>query len=131
MPDAAPAAPDDVPTIALERWSGPWPDDDRDADFKAEVAAYGRLDPLHTLRGLSAGTGIPIGALARYVLARFATTGSEGLLHLGGATVERMWAATEAAEATGSDEARLAAYRTLRGMLSWLRVPLQEPGPAR
>lgn len=116
------------PTVTLERWAGPWPPDDRDANFKAEVAAYGRLDPLHTLRGLAAGTGIPVGALARYVLARFATTGSEGLLHLGGATVERMWATTEAAEAAGTDEARLEAYRALRAMVSWLRVPLDAPG---
>ena len=113
------------PTLTLERWDGPWPDDDPDAAFKAEVAAYGRLDPLHTLAGLSAHTGIPVGALARYVLARFATTGSEGLLHLGGATVERMWATCEAAERDGSDEARLTAYRTLRGMVSWLRAPLR------
>jgi hypothetical protein len=113
--------------VTLQRWRGPWGDDDPDAAFKAEVVAYGRLDPLETLRGLAAHTGVPVGALARYVLARFATTGSEGLLHLGGATVERMWAACEAAEAAGTDEARLAAYGTLRGMLSWLRVPLQGP----
>ncbi|MPY93560.1 MAG: hypothetical protein GEV08_11015 [Acidimicrobiia bacterium] len=114
------------PSLVLARWRGPWADDDPDAAFKAEVAAYGRLDPLETLRGLSAHTGIPVGALALYVLARFATTGSEGLLHLGGATVERMWATCEAAEATATDAARLEAYRTLRGMLSWLRAPLAD-----
>ncbi len=117
----------DEPTVRLERWTGPWADDDPDAAFKAEVAAYGRLDPLHTLAGLSAHTRVPVGALARYVLARFATTGSEGLLHVGGATVERMWAACQTAEEADDDEARLEAYRTLRGMVSWLRVPLNAP----
>ena len=116
----------DDPHLSLERWRGSWPEDDPDANFKAEVVAYGRLDPLQTLQGLASRTGIPVGALARYVLARFATTGSEGLLHLGGATVERMWATCQAAEAAATDAARLDAYRVLRGMLSWLRVPLDD-----
>ncbi|MDY7105876.1 MAG: DUF6027 family protein [Actinomycetota bacterium] len=123
--DGRPAT--DEPVVRLERWVGPWPDDDRDAAFKAEVAASMVLDPLATLRGLSEYSGIPVGALARFVLARYATTGSEGLLHLGSATVERMWARCEEAEAAGTDEARIEAYRTLAGMISWLRVPLQAP----
>jgi hypothetical protein len=117
--------PDEV--VVLERWRGEWAADDPDATFKAEVAAYGLADPLHTLRGMSANLGIPVGALARYVLARWATAGSEGLLHLGGSTVERMWRLCEAAERDGGDEARLAAYRELREIVSWLRYPLQHP----
>lgn len=120
----------DDPVVRLERWRGPWPDDDPDAAFKAEVAASSVLDPLETLRGLSDHSGIPVGALARFVLARYATTGSEGLLHLGSATVERMWALCEEAEAADRDEARLEAYRSLVGMISWLRVPLQAPSAA-
>jgi hypothetical protein len=112
------------PVVRLERWAGPWADDDPDANFKAEVAAYGLADPLQTLRGLSQAVGVPVGALARYVLARWATAGSEGLLQMGGSTVERMWGLCEAAEADGRDEARLAAYHRLRPMLSWLRAPL-------
>jgi hypothetical protein len=61
------------------------------------------------------------------VLARYATTGSEGLLHLGGATVERLWALAEEAEAAGTDEARLDAYAAMRDIVSWLRVPLHSP----
>jgi hypothetical protein len=105
-----------------------WESDDPDAAFKAEVADYGRLDPLVTLRGLSAHTGIPVGALARYVLARFATTGSGGLLELGPAMVARLREPVLRAEAEGTDEARLAAYRELAGMLSWLAAPLDDPG---
>lgn len=32
--------------------------------------------------------------------------------------------------AEGTDEARLSAYEQLRQMLSWLRLPLADPGPA-
>jgi Family of unknown function (DUF6027) len=118
----------ETPVLVLERWTGPWADDDPDANFKAEVAAYTLADPLETLRGLSAATAVPVGALARYVLARWATAGSEGLLQVGGSTVERMWQRCEAAEAVGTDEARLAAYHQLRPMLSWLRAPLHDEG---
>jgi hypothetical protein len=114
-------------TVFLERWNGPWAPDDRDANFKAEVASYGLLDPLTTLRTMSAAMDIPVGALVRYVLARWATAGSEGLLQLGGGTVQRMWALCEAAESAGTAEARLEAYAQLRHMIAWLRVPLEDP----
>lgn len=113
---------DDAPLVRLERWFGPWPDGDPDANFKTDVALYSRLDPLNTLQTLSRNTGIPLGALCRYVLARWAAGGSEGLLELGPSTVGRMWQACEAAEAEGSDVARLRAYEQLRQMLSWLRA---------
>jgi len=129
-PDTPSARPSDAhtaPSIVLERWNGPWADDDPDANFKAEVARYRLVDPLHTLRGLSAHTGIPLGALARYVLARYATTGSEGLLQLGGATVRQMADRCAAAEAEATDEARLDAYRALADIVSWLAVPAEDP----
>lgn len=113
--------------MTLERWTGPWAEDDPDANFKAEVADYTRLDPLQTLRGLSAHTGIPLGALVRYVLARFATTGSGGLLELGPTMVHRLWEPVAEAEEAGTDEARLAAYRAVAAQLSWLRFPLEHP----
>lgn len=112
------------PVIELSAWEGPWPEDDRDANFKADVALYAKLDPLVTLRGLSEGTGIPVGALAHYVLAKYATSGSGGLLEIGPVMVNRLWESIEAAESAGTDEARLAAYDQLRSMISWLRVPL-------
>lgn len=83
-------------------------------------------DPLATLRGLSSTTGIPVGALCRYVLTRWAAGGSEGLLEIGPVMVERLWATCERAEEAGTDVARLAAYEQLREMLSWLRLPLGE-----
>ncbi len=114
--------------VALERYRGPWTDDDPDANFKADVALYANLDPLKTLRGLGEATGLSIGALAHYVLARYATSGSGGLLELGPTMVERLWALVAEAEAAGTDEARLDAYGQLRALLSWLRVPLEHDG---
>lgn len=115
---------EDEPTIRLERWTGPWAAADPDANFKADVALYSLLDPLQTLHGLAARTGVPDGALARYVLARWASGGGEGLLELGPSTVARMWDACERAEAEGSTAARLQAYTQLREMLAWLRAGL-------
>ncbi len=117
--------PEEEPLVRLERWTGPWADDDAHARFKAEVALYSLLDPLQTIAGLSALTGVPAGALCRYVLARWASGGSEGLLELGSSTVGRMWQTCLEAESAGTDAARLGAYETLRGMLSWLRAGME------
>lgn len=114
-----------TPTVRLDSWQGPWPDDDPDANFKHEVALYAHADPLSTITNLSAALDIPVGALVRYVLARWASGGSAALLELGPTMVERLWEPVEAAEADGSDAARLAAYDQLRQMISWLRLPLQ------
>ncbi len=125
--DRAAREPDNE-VVTLERYRGPWAGDDPDANFKSDVALYANLDPLVTLRGLGQATGLSVGALAHYVLARYATTGSAGLLELGPTMVERLWAPVELAEANGTAEARLAAYHELRALLSWLRVPLEGDG---
>ncbi len=111
--------------MQLEPYTGTWAPDDPDANFKAAVAEYTRLDPLPTFERLSANTGIPVGALVRYALVRWAAEGSEALLALGPRLVERLADVVRAAEEDGTDEARLAAYDTLRQMISWLRVPLE------
>lgn len=116
--------------IVLEPYAGPWAADDPDANFKREVAEYTRVDPIETLAALSGRTGIPVGALARYVLVKWAAEGSEALLALGPRTVERLWRVIAEAEVTGTDEARLAAYDVLRQMVSWLRAPLDQGGTA-
>jgi hypothetical protein len=41
--------------------------------------------------------------------------------------VNRLWEPVEQAESTGTDTARLDAYRQLRQMLSWLRLPVAAP----
>ena len=113
--------------VDLAPWTGPWPDDDKDANFKADVALYAKVDPLHTVRGLSRSTGVPIGAVVRWVLARWASEGAGGLLELGPTMTRRLEEVCRTADVAGTDEARLAAYSQLRQMISWLHYPLDHP----
>ena len=114
-------------TITLEGWRGPWPDDDKDANLKADIALYAHVDPLRTVRGLSESINVPIGAIVHYVLARWASEGASGLLELGPTMSRRLEAVCVEAEAAGSPEARLAAFGQLRQMISWLNYPLEHP----
>ena len=116
---------DDEPEVRLVRWAGPWSENDPDANLKADIALYGKVDPLATVANLAAAVDVPVGAVVRYVLARWASAGSEGLLAAGPSVVNRMWATCVEAEAVGDDEARLAAYAELRQMVAWLRLPLE------
>src|SRR5579863_9728045 len=111
-------------TITLEVWDGPWDPDDPDHNYKREIALYSVQDPMPTLRALAQAVGVPVGAVARYVLSRYATTGSGGLLEIGPTMVRRLWEPVERAEEAGHDDARLQAYSQLKEMLSWLRLPL-------
>jgi hypothetical protein len=120
--------PGDHPTsIRLDPWTGPWPADDKDANLKADVALYAKVDPLRTVRGLSKSTDIPEGAIVRWVLARWASEGASGLLELGPTMTRRLNKVCTDAEEAGTDEARLAAFHQLRQMLSWLQHPLDHP----
>ncbi|NRQ32733.1 hypothetical protein HII36_12910 [Nonomuraea sp. NN258] len=128
MAETSPRPEDDgEQVLRLDRWKGEWARDDPHAAFKAEVQLYGLLDPLVTLRGMSADLDVPVGAIARYVLAKWATGGSGGLLELGPEMVPKLWEPIAAAEEADSDEQRLAAYHRLRQMISWLKVPLDDP----
>lgn len=118
---------DDVPVVRLEPYAGPWADDDRDANLKADVALYSRVDPLRTIRGLSAATTVPEGALVRWVLARWASEGASGLLELGPTFSRRLRDVCATAETADTDAARLAAYHQLHQMISWLNHPLDHP----
>jgi len=118
---------DREPTIRLVQWFGPWPDDDRDANLKSDIALYARTDPLRTIDGLAADIDVPSGAIVRYVLARWASEGASGLLEIGPTMVRRLHGVCVAAEAADDDGARLAAYHQLRQMLSWLHHPLAHP----
>jgi len=114
-------------TITLEGWRGPWPDDDKDANLKADIALYSHVDPLRTVRGLSESIDVPVGAIVHYVLARWASEGASGLLEIGPTMSRRLLKACDDAEAAESDAARLAAYQQLRQMISWLNYPLDHP----
>jgi len=116
--------PDHPRTIELAGWTGPWEPDDPDANFKADVALYSRVDPMETISRLAAAMEIPEGAVVHYVLAKWASGGSGALLELGPSMVHRLWAPVQTAEQDGTDTARLEAYEQLHQMISWLRHPL-------
>jgi hypothetical protein len=117
----------EAPHIRLEPWTGSWEEHDPDANFKREVARLAPVDPLPTLERLSAQLGIPVGALARYVLARWVSAGSEALLELGPTWVRRLARPVADAEREATDEARVAAYHELRALLGWLEAGLDSP----
>lgn len=114
----------DAPTVILEPWRGGWDDDDPDANFKHDVALYSKLDPLSTISNLADRVDVPVGALCRYILAKWASAGAEALLALGPTAVVRMAETIEAAEAADSDGQRLEAYHSIASQISWLRSPL-------
>ncbi len=115
-------------TLELTGWDGPWDPDDPDANFKADVALYAHVDPMATIDNLAAAMAMPAGAVVHYVLAKWASAGSGGLLELGPTMVRRLWGVVEEAEETDSDDARLEAYEQLRQMISWLLLPLVGDG---
>jgi hypothetical protein len=117
-------------SITLVRWRGPWAEDDPDANFKTDVALYANVDPMTTIERLADALNVPEGAIVQYVLAKWTSGGSGGLLELGPTMVHRLWAPIEEAESDDTDEARLRAYEQLRGIVSWLRIPLTEEGDA-
>ena len=111
-------------TVTLDSWTGPWPAGDPDANFKSEIALYAHVDPLTTIENLAANVNVPVGAIVRYVLARWATGGSGGILELGPSMINRLAAVCDEAEAADTNDARLAAYDQLRQMIAWLQLPL-------
>lgn len=97
-------------------------DADPFAGLRVDVAAYADLDPLETLRGLSAASGIPVEQLSHYVLARWASGGSDAILELGVSGVDHLARLVAEAEEAGTDDARLAAYTAIRDVAAWLRA---------
>ena len=104
-----------------------WEAGDPHANFKAEVAKYTLADPLPTLEGLSAATGIPVPCLARYVLVKWAASGADALLAMGPVALEQMRQHVARAEEIGTEAARLDAYAALRQMIAWLTAAQNGP----
>ncbi|HEY3836158.1 MAG TPA: DUF6027 family protein [Bryobacteraceae bacterium] len=109
-------------TLTLEPYRDTWSPDDRDANFKADVACYTTADPLPTLENLSRGTGIPVGCLARYILVKWTASGADALLSMGPIVVRQMQEKIEDAEQAGTGEARLEAYQALKHIVTWLAL---------
>ena len=111
--------------MELTPYRDSWDEHDPHANFKAEVAQYSQLDPLPTLENLSRSTGIPVPSLIRYVLVKYAVSGSDALLAMTPIVFRQMQQQIDQAEAAGTDAARLQAYRALRQIIHWLGL-----GPA-
>jgi len=112
--------------ITLEGYLDTWEANDQHANFKAEVVAYSRLDPMITIDRMSRATNISVGALTKYILAKWAASGSEGLLEIGPRVVDQMNNVIEKAETIGDDPTRLSAYYVLSDIISWLNYPLRK-----
>ena len=110
------------PTVRLEIFEESIDEADPDANFKQDVALYSQIDPMPTLEGMSRSLGLPVGAIARYVLVKWATSGSEGAMEVGPRVVRQMAAVVSEAEGLGEDSARLVAYEKLSGIVSWLET---------
>jgi hypothetical protein len=106
--------------VDLKPYRDTWPEDDRHANFKAEVACYTAADPMPTMENLSRGTGIPVGCLVRYVLVKYAASGSEAIMAMDPIVFRQMREHVARAEAEDSDAARLRAYAALKDMVAWL-----------
>lgn len=97
-----------------------WEDTDPHANFKADVAVYSIADPMPTLENLSRATGVPVPCLIRYVLVKYAASGSDALLAMTPIVLRQMQQHIERAETADTDTARLRAYEALRQMIVWL-----------
>jgi hypothetical protein len=105
----------------LPRYTDTWTADDPHANFKAEVACYTVHDPLPTLERLSAGTGVSVECIVRYVLVKYATSGGDALLAMTPIVFRQMQDIVERAE-QGGEDAKLAAYDSLKNIVQWLAL---------
>jgi hypothetical protein len=122
-----PTLPDARTPLHLTPYRDRWEKDDPHANFKAEVAAYTCADPLPTLEVLSRETGIPLESLVRYILVKWTASGAEAVLAMTPIVFQQMRGHVDAAEAAGTDAARLEAYEALRQMIGWLGAAEAEP----
>lgn len=108
--------------MELKPYEDSWNAYDPHTNFKEEVALYSVADPLPTLENLSKDTGIPIPALIRYILVKYAASGSDAILAMTPYVLRQMQEHITKAESAKSTEARLAAYEALRQMVAWLTI---------
>ena len=112
----------ECPTVRLEIFEEPIDEADPDANFKHDVALYSRIDPMPTLEGMSRNLNLPVGVIARYVLVKWATSGSEGAMELGPRVVKQMAEIVAEAEKSGRIGVKLEALEKLSKMVSWLET---------
>ena len=109
--------------MVLSRFTGPIPSGVK-GRFQQLVADYTLLDPMPTLERLSRSQGIPVGALAKFILVRYCNSGSETLLEIGPEVVRDMLTIVEEASSVGSESTKIVAFEKLQGMIRWLAEPI-------
>ena len=114
-------------SITLEQFIWDSDPSDKDNNFKNDVALYTQEDPLPTVIRLSRNLDIPMGSIVRYILCKWAMSGSESLLDLGPDMVKKISDIFDTAESVGTDQEKLKAYRTVKEIMSWMKVPLDTP----
>jgi len=114
-------------TITLEPYTATWSDDDPDAGFRMMVAEYSALDGLATLEVLARNKNIPTGAVIAFIVGHYSASGSATLLEIGPRVIGQMDSIVHGAESANTDEARISAYESLKAIVSWLKVPLEDP----
>jgi len=112
--------------MQLYPYTDTWDEQDPHANFKADVAHYTIVDPLPTLAGLCQATGVPVPCLIRYVLVKYAASGSDAMMAMGPLVLRQMQEQIDAAEVADTVEARLKAYEALRQIVSWLQAGMRE-----
>jgi hypothetical protein len=113
--------------LEIQPFDGQFSEHDKDANFKHEMSLYSRVDPLKTLDGLSRAIDVPVGAVAHYVLAKWASEGASGILEVGPTMIKKLDKICQDAENSHDDEDRLAAFSRVRQIISWLKYPLDHP----
>ena len=98
--------------------------DDPDNTFRCDVAFYSGIDPMPTIEGMSGQFEIPSGAIAKYVLAKWATSGSDGLLEIGPGVVRQMARLAREAELEMNETKKAQAYQRIGKIISWLEAGL-------
>lgn len=84
-----------------------------------------------TIANLATAMGMPQGAIVHYVLAKWASNGSAGLLEIGPSMVKRLYSVIEQVDDQSEDAAKLKAYDQLSKMISWLAHPILHDGNDR
>jgi ADP-ribose pyrophosphatase YjhB (NUDIX family) len=117
----------DEPLVRLVRWRPAIAEDEDHAAYKHAVAGSSHADPERTLVALHRATGIPVGALARHVLAEWAATGASALLEAGPTAIQELVEAADAVDAAPQGLARDEAWAALRGRIHWLARGVEDP----
>jgi ADP-ribose pyrophosphatase YjhB (NUDIX family) len=115
------------PVVRLVRWQPDIDPDDPDDGYKHAVAGSALVDPVDTLRAASANLGIPVGALARHVLAEWASAGSAAILEAGPGVIDDLARAADAVDEAPQGLARDEAWSALRGRIQWLAHGVRDP----